>query len=162
LTYSSLQAARLTGCTASQLDYWERIGLVAPADGTYSFRDLVALRVIASLLDAGLAPARARKAVRALLDAGEDVAGLRLVTDGDRVWACRDDGEILDALQRGQLALFVSVDAFEAEVRAEVRAFDDDRRRFVDQFSRGGAPVSDGCSDPSGLTTGSALERHRS
>jgi DNA-binding transcriptional MerR regulator len=162
LTYSPLQAARLTGCTATQLDYWERIGLVAPAGGTYSFRDLVALRMIASLLDAGLAPARARKAVRALLEAGEDVAGLRIVTDGDRVWACRDDGQILDALQRGQLALFVSVDAFEAEVRAEVRAFDDDRRRFVDQFSRGGSPESSGPSDASGVAVRDALEGHRS
>ncbi|HEY7439982.1 MAG TPA: MerR family transcriptional regulator [Acidimicrobiia bacterium] len=162
LPYSALQAARLAGCTATQLDYWERIGLVAPADGAYSFRDLVALRMIASLLDAGLAPARARKAVRALLDAGEDIAGLRIVTDGDRVWACRDDGQILDALERGQLALFVSVDAFEAEVRAEVRAFDDDKRRFVDQFAPGASPRSSGSSDSNRLAPADALaERHR-
>jgi DNA-binding transcriptional MerR regulator len=132
--FSSQQAARLTGCSASQLAYWARIGLVTRTEGGYSFRDLVALRVVSSLLEAGLSPTRARKAVRALVDAGEDVSGLRIITDGDRVWACRDDGQILDALKRGQLALFVAVDAFEDQVRADVRTFDDDRRRFVDQF----------------------------
>jgi len=54
------------------------------------------------------------------------------VTAGDRVSACRDDGQILDALRRGQLALFVAVDAYATEVDAEVRTFDAERRDFVD------------------------------
>jgi DNA-binding transcriptional MerR regulator len=132
--YSAPQAARLTGCTPTQLAYWGRTGLVAPEDGAYGFRDLVALRVVASLLEAGLTLARVRLAVRHLLATGEDIAGLRLVTDGDRVWACRDDGQILDALRRGQLALFVAVDAYAAEVDAEVKTFDAERRDFVDHL----------------------------
>jgi DNA-binding transcriptional MerR regulator len=132
LAYSALQAARLTGCSEAQLSYWEHIGLVAPQDGDYSFRDLVALRVVASLLEAGLALARVRQAVRYLVESGDDIAGLRLVTDGDRVWACHDDGQILDALRRGQMALFVAVDAYAEEVDAEVRTFDAERREFVE------------------------------
>ncbi len=129
-----LQAARLTGCSAAQLAYWERIGLVTPLDSEYTFRDLVALRVVASLLEAGLALGRVRQAVRYLVASGEDIAGLRLVTDGDRVWACRDDGQILDALRRGQMALFVAVDAYADEVDAEVRSFDAERQQFVDRL----------------------------
>jgi hypothetical protein len=72
--------------------------------------------------------------VRYLVASGDDIAGLRLVTDGDRVWACRDDGQILDALRRGQMALFVSVDAYAAEVDTEVRTFDAERRQFVDEL----------------------------
>jgi DNA-binding transcriptional MerR regulator len=132
LGYSTLQAARFSGCSDAQLAYWERIGLVASRDGEYGFRDLVALRVVASLLEAGLALGRVRQAVRYLVATGEDIAGLRLVTDGDRVWACRDDGQILDALRRGQMALFVAVDAYAAEVDAEVRSFDAERQQFVD------------------------------
>jgi DNA-binding transcriptional MerR regulator len=134
LGYSALQAARLTGSSETQLRYWQRIGLVTPDDGEYRFRDLVALRVVASLLEAGLALGRVRQAVRYLLASGDDIAGLRLVTDGDRVWACRDDGQILDALRRGQMALFVSVDAYAQEVDAEVRTFDAERRQFVDEL----------------------------
>lgn len=140
LAYSARQAARLTTCSEAQLAYWERIGLVAPHEGEYSFRDLVALRVVASLLEAGLALGRVRQAVRYLVASGEDIAGLRLVTDGKRVWACHDEGQILDALRRGQMALFVSVDAFAQEVDAEVKTFDAERREFVEGLRASSEP----------------------
>ena len=63
------------------------------------------------------------------------------MTDGDTVWACRDDGQILDALRHGQLALFVAVDRFADEVEAEVRDFDADRDAFVAELhARDGHP----------------------
>ena len=133
--FSAIQAARLTGCTAAQLAYWEQCGLVVPhseGPGHYSFRDLVALRMVRSLLEAGLPLARIRRAVRELLLAGEEITGLRLVTDGEHVWACRDDGQILDALRHGQLALFVAVDRIAEEVETDVRQFSRDRQTFVD------------------------------
>ena len=138
--FTAAQAARLTGTTASQVAYWSRTGLVVP-DGRpacYSFRDLVALRVVGALLASGLSPARVRRAVRHLLDAGEDVTGLRIVTDGDRVWACRDDGQILDALHQGQLALFVAVDAYADEVADEVATFERERDDFVESLREAG------------------------
>ena len=134
MPYSAHQAARLSACSPAQLSYWQRIGLVAPRESEYSFRDLVALRVVASLLEAGLPLGRVRQAVRYLVASGEDIAGLRLVTNGDRVWACRDDGQILDALRRGQLALFVEVDAYAREVDAQVKTFDAERREFVEHL----------------------------
>jgi DNA-binding transcriptional MerR regulator len=132
--YTAVQAARLSGCTPAQLDAWRRIGLVVPgaADTSpYSFRDLVALRMVASLLDEGVAMARIRRAVGELLRAGEDIAALLLVSEGDSVLACRDDGQILDVLRNGQLVLFVSVDRMAHEVEAEVRRFDAERTEFV-------------------------------
>jgi DNA-binding transcriptional MerR regulator len=143
--YSAIQAARLSGCSAAQLDAWRRIGLVVPdehdAGGGYSFRDLVALRMVGSLLESGLPMSRIKRAVAELLRTGDDFTGLRLVTDGDTVWACHDDGQILDALGRGQLSLFVAVDRFADEVEAEVRDFDADRRAFVEELrTRDGHP----------------------
>jgi DNA-binding transcriptional MerR regulator len=141
MAFTAAQAARLTGTTASQIAYWARSGLVVP-DGRparYSFRDLVALRVVGALLASGLSPVRVRRALRHLLDAGEDITGLRIVTDGDRVWACRDDGQILDALSHGQLALFVAVDAYAAEVADAVTTFERERDDFVDGLRRVGS-----------------------
>jgi DNA-binding transcriptional MerR regulator len=131
--YTAAQTARLAGCTGSQLRYWARTGLVTPSgpERSYTFRDLVALRVVTSLLDAGLPLHRVRVALEYLAEAGDDLMGLRLVTDGATVWACRDDGQILDALRSGQLALFVAVDHFAESVEADVRAFDAERRAFV-------------------------------
>ena len=146
--YTAIQAARLSGCSTAQLDAWRRIGLLVPnhadAAGPYSFRDLVALRMVASLLDEGLPMPRIRRAVAELLRTGDDFTGLRLVTDGDTVWACRDDGQILDALRHGQLALFVAVDRFAAEVETEVRDFDADRAAFVAELRARDGRLSDG------------------
>jgi DNA-binding transcriptional MerR regulator len=138
VSYTAAQAARLSGCTVAQLRHWNRRELVRPTgpDGTYLFRDLVAARVVRSLLDAGLPSVRVGNALRTLLDAGDDLASLRLVTDGRNVWACRDDGEILDALRAGQLALFVDVDRLAHDVEAEVHAFDDERTAFLDELRR--------------------------
>jgi len=103
----------------------------------------VALRIVASLLESGLPLARIQRALRYLVESGEDVAGLRLVTDGEAVWACRDDGQILDALRQGQLALFVAVDRMAADVEAEVRAFDAERREFVEGLREENEPESE-------------------
>ena len=139
--FTALQAARLAGCTRAQLDYWDRSGLVVRGtgeEGAYSFRDLVALRMVRSLLDAGLPLARIRRAVAELRAMGEDVVGLRIVTDGERVWACRDDGQILDALGHGQLALFVAVDRIAADLESDVREFSRERQSFVEELRRRG------------------------
>lgn len=138
--FTAAQAARLTGTTPSQVAYWARSGLVVPTGrpARYAFRDLVALRVVGALLASGLSPTRVRRAIGHLLEAGEDVTGLRVVTDGDRVWACRDDGQILDALSHGQLALFVAVDTYAAEVAAEIETFERERDDFVDGLRRTG------------------------
>ncbi|HEX9978417.1 MAG TPA: helix-turn-helix domain-containing protein, partial [Acidimicrobiia bacterium] len=70
--FTSQQACRLTACTPHQLRYWDRVGLVEPSiQGTggrpgrrrlYTFRDLVALRVVRSLLDNGMSVQRVRRA----------------------------------------------------------------------------------------------------
>jgi DNA-binding transcriptional MerR regulator len=139
--YTAAQAARLTGCTPAQVDMWRRIALVVPeAGGTppagtdpapYTFRDLVALRMVASLLDSGVSMSRVRRAVGELVRAGEDIASLSLVSEGDTVLACRDDGQVLDAFRSGQLVLFVSVARLAGEVEGEVSAFDAERSAFV-------------------------------
>lgn len=135
MSYSTAQAARLCGCTPRQLDAWRELGLVEPsapgAEVQYSFRDLVALRMVASLLDAGLPMTRIKRAIGELVRAGEDLSALALVTDGDAVFACRDDGQILDALRHGQLALFVAVDRLADQVSEEVKVFDAERSAFV-------------------------------
>jgi DNA-binding transcriptional MerR regulator len=143
--FAAAPAARLGGCTRSQLGHWRRNGVVVPTDpaGGYSFRDLVALRVVVSLLDAGLPMVRVRAALEVLRaaaqseGAADDLAGLRIVTDGVSVFACYDDGQILDALRNGQLALFVPVDRFARALEADVAAFSAERDEFLAQLRAG-------------------------
>ncbi len=136
--YTAAQAARLSDCTISQLRYWSRSDLVGPSgsDRRYEFRDLVALRIVRALLDAGLTSTRVRAAVLTVRQHGDDLAAMRLVTDGARVWICYDDGQILNALRSGQLALFVDVDRVASDVRDGVRVFTAERDAFVEQLRR--------------------------
>ena len=80
--YTAAQAAKLAGCSVSQLRYWSRSQLVTPAaeGGGYSFRDLVSLRVVRSLLDAGLSSTRVHAALRWVRESGDGLAGLRIAT----------------------------------------------------------------------------------
>jgi DNA-binding transcriptional MerR regulator len=143
--FTAHQASRFTGCTARQLRYWDQIGLVRPSlqktggrpgvPRMYSFRDLVALKVVKSLLDGGLSLQRVRRAweflnKRAGLD--RHLAEVKLVTDGKSVFrVVRREGEVLDALREGQMAFFVAIDEVTRQVSDEVAEFRSDRDQFV-------------------------------
>jgi DNA-binding transcriptional MerR regulator len=143
--FTSHQASRLTGCTSRQLRYWDQVGLVRPSvQGTggrpgvprlYSFRDLVALRVVKSLLDGGMSLQRVRRAWDFLnRKAGLDqhLSEVKLVTDGVSIFKVyRKQGEVLDALQEGQMAFFVAIDEIARSVDANVSQFREDRDRFI-------------------------------
>jgi DNA-binding transcriptional MerR regulator len=163
VSFPAAQAARLGGCTRSQLGHWRRGGVVTPSDtdGRYGFRDLVALRVVVSLLEAGLPMVRVRAALEVLRaaggESGDELAGLRIVTDGSSVFACYDDGQILDALRNGQLALFVAVDRFAAALDADVAAFAAEREAFLTQLRRGSQAADPDAPDVSAASDVSAV-----
>lgn len=101
----------------------------------YSFRDLVALRVVKSLLDSGMSLQRVRRAWEFLnKTAGLDkhLSEVKLVTDGKSVFrVVRREGEVLDALRQGQLAFFVAIDEVARQVSTEVAEFRNDRDQFL-------------------------------
>lgn len=143
--FTSHQASRLTGCTPRQLRYWDQIGLVSPSvqqtggrpgvPRLYSFRDLVALKVVKSLLDGGMSLQRVRRAYDYLRKkAGLDshLSEVKLITDGKSIFrVARREGEILDALRDGQMAFFVAIDEIVQSVDAGVAAFRQDRAQFM-------------------------------
>lgn len=110
--YRGPQACKITGISYRQLDYWARTGLVTPSlqkakgSGTqrlYSFRDLVHLRVIKSLLDAGVNLPQIRKAIRYLdEELRAPLEEVTLLSDGNTVYAVTEEKEIIDLVRRGQ------------------------------------------------------------
>jgi DNA-binding transcriptional MerR regulator len=106
------QVCSIVGITYRQLDYWARTDLVRPsvadAKGSgsqrrYSYRDLLELKVIKNLLDAGVSLQSARRAIEYLRkNLGEDVAAANLVIDGSGSVLARSGEEIVDLLKRGQ------------------------------------------------------------
>lgn len=101
----------------------------------YSFRDLVALKVVSSLLEGGMSLQRVRRAFEYLREnAGldEHLSSVKLVTDGQSIFKiCKTDGDILDALKQGQMTFFVAIDEIAGEVDHGVTEFLRDRDQFV-------------------------------
>jgi DNA-binding transcriptional MerR regulator len=149
-SFTAEQACRLTNCTHHQLRYWDRVGLVKPSIQTtggrpgvrrlYSFRDLVALKVVRRLLDNGMSLQRVRRAWDYLRREGEmetHLAEIKLVTDGQSIFfVSADDGELMDALRQGQLAFFVAIGDIAREVEEDVTRFELDRSRFLEMLRR--------------------------
>ena len=106
------EVCRIVGITYRQLDYWARTDLLRPTlvdaqgSGTqrrYSYRDLVALKVIKSLLDGGLSLQTARKAIDYLREhLGEDLASSSLVIEGSSSVLARSGDDIIDLVRNGQ------------------------------------------------------------
>jgi DNA-binding transcriptional MerR regulator len=148
--FTAQQASKLTKCTAHQLRYWDKVDLVKPSlqstDGRpgrrrlYSFRDLVALRVVKSLLDNGMSVQRVRRAwdyLRRTADMDTHLAEVRLVTDGHTIFrVAQDEDELLDALRQGQLAFFVAINEIARAVEDDVTRFELDREQFLEMLRR--------------------------
>jgi DNA-binding transcriptional MerR regulator len=148
--FTAQQASQLTGCTQHQLRYWDRVDLIRPSiQGTggkpgirrlYSFRDLVALRVVRSLLDNGMSVQRVRRAwdyLRRNADMESHLSEVKLVTDGSTIFrVASGDDELLDALREGQLAFFVAIDSITRAVEEDVTRFELDRDSFLEVLRR--------------------------
>lgn len=139
------QACRFTGCTTHQLRYWDKVGLVKPSVQStggrpgvkrlYSFRDLVALKVVRSLLDGGMSLQKVRRAYKYLRDKADlesHLSEIKLITDGQSIFrVAKSDGEVLDALRQGQMAFFLAIDEITRNLDEGVARYLEDREEFV-------------------------------
>jgi DNA-binding transcriptional MerR regulator len=112
-------ACNAAGITYRQLDYWARTKLVEPTvrsaggSGTqrlYSFKDILLLKIIKRLLDAGVSLQQIRIAIDHLRTRGtDDLTQVTLMSDGASVYECRSADEVIDLLQGGQGVFGIAV-----------------------------------------------------
>ncbi len=132
---------KVVGISYRQLDYWARTELVRPSladahgSGTqrrYSYRDLVRLKVIKNLIDAGVKLQTARKAIEYLReDRGDDWASASLVLNGANSVLVRDGEALVDVVRHGQgvlniVSLGQVVDELDASIH-DLAPGDEDR-----------------------------------
>ncbi|HEY6595830.1 MAG TPA: MerR family transcriptional regulator [Asanoa sp.] len=128
--YRGVTATHAVGISYRQLDYWARTALVVPSirdasgSGTqrlYSFRDLVVLKVVKRLLDAGVSLQNIRKAIDTLRSRGvDDLAGITLISDGTTVYECRSPEEVVDLLQGGQGVFGIAIGGAFKEIQGSL------------------------------------------
>ena len=142
--FSGTQAAKVVGITYRQLDYWARTDLVRPsltdASGSgsrrlYSYNDLLELRVIKTLLDAGIKLESVREVFEYLRShVSGDIASAHLVISGNSVVLAEGE-DLIDVLRQGQGVLNVlSLACVKADIDTQLvplEANDPSRTRFV-------------------------------
>src|SRR3954451_1943902 len=128
--YRGVMACHAAGISYRQLDYWARTGLVVPSvrdasgSGTqrlYSFRDILVLKVVKRLLDAGVSLQNIRNAIEHLRSRGvEDLARITLMSDGATVYECTSPDEVTDLLAGGQGVFGIAVGRVVREVEGQL------------------------------------------
>ena len=140
--YRGPTACSAAGITYRQLDYWARTGLVEPSvreasgSGTqrlYSFRDILVLKIVKKLLDAGISLQNIRTAIASLRDRGvADLAGITLMSDGATVYECTSTDEVVDLLQGGQAVFAIAVGRHVRDVEGSLAQLPGERARAGD------------------------------
>jgi DNA-binding transcriptional MerR regulator len=137
LGYRGPTACNAAGITYRQLDYWARTGLVEPTvrsatgSGTqrlYGFRDILILKIIKRLLDAGVSLQQIRTAVNHLRERGtDDLTRVTLMSDGASVYECTSNDEIIDLLQGGQGVFGIAVGGVWREIEGSLAELPSER-----------------------------------
>ena len=137
--FRSPQVCKVVGITYRQLDYWDRSGLLGPSlqvasgSGTqrlYTFQDVVTLRVIKRLKDAGTSLHKIRSAFEQLeeqVGSGWRNSDITLLSDGTTIYAATSPEEVIDLLQGGQGVFGIAIRPVHDEVRGELHKLFPDR-----------------------------------
>jgi DNA-binding transcriptional MerR regulator len=129
------QAAYLAGATVRQLDYWCNRGLITPATPAtgkgsareFGFVDIVRIKVLVNLRQAGVPLQRIRKALKQLKEWNEKdpLTSGRLLAVEDQLFWIESDEVLVDILkQQRAMAQVVLLDLAEIdqETRVEMAA----------------------------------------
>ena len=116
LGFRGVSACQAAGISYRQLDYWARTNLIRPSlsdakgSGTrrsYEYRDLLELKVIKQLLDAGIKLESVREVFNYLRShVDTEIAAAHIVISGKAVVLCQGD-QLVDVVRNGQGVLNV-------------------------------------------------------
>lgn len=129
--FSGKKAAEIVGITYRQLDYWASTELLVPslavAHGSgsrrrYSYKDLLELKVIKTLLDAGIKLEVVREAFKYMREQlGEEISSANLVISGKDSVIVNDGNDLIDLVNKGQGVLNVlPLGGIKEQVDAEI------------------------------------------
>ena len=136
--YGSAEACRIIGITYKQLDYYDRTGFIKPSvNGAggygsrrmYNFNDLMKLKVIKKLMEAGISLQKLRKTKRYLDEydnksgRGNGLLRLTLISDGNTVYACDSDKAIVDTLKSGQGVFGIALGKVYADLNGDIEKY---------------------------------------
>jgi DNA-binding transcriptional MerR regulator len=147
-TYSSTEVCKIIGITYKQLDYYDRTDFIKPSIngaggyGTrrmYSFNDLMKLKVIKKLLEAGISLQKLRRTKRYLENYSENDNSLlkvTLISDGNTVYACDSDKAIIDTLKSGQGVFGIALGKVYVDLNGDIEKYLNIKRKTITAGSK--------------------------
>jgi tetratricopeptide (TPR) repeat protein len=133
--YTRLQVRRMLGISERQLRSWEKLHLI-PAQDSFAFPDLIALRTLARLRANHIPPARIRRAVAALRKKLRGIRNplneLKIFSDGKKL-TVQMAGNRMDPIS-GQLLLNFDSAEMNKLFSFPQKAQSDDRSRAAQQY----------------------------
>ena len=147
--YRAPQVCKLVSITYRQLDYWARTNLIKPslqqAHGSgsqrlYTFGDVVQLKVIKRLLDAGMSLKKIRSAVEILreqLESDRPLADVTLLSDGQTIYAAHSEEEVVDVFRRGQGVFGIAIGPVRDEMEGAIHQLFPEKAEFTQSVEAG-------------------------
>jgi len=137
--YSSVEVCKIIGITYKQLDYYDRTDFIKPSiNGArgygsrrmYSFSDLMKLKVIKKLMEAGISLQKLRKTKKYLDEyesssrsSGDGLLKLTLISDGNTVYACNSNKAIIDTLKSGQGVFGIALGKVYSDLNGDIERY---------------------------------------
>jgi len=126
--YTGPQVCKIIGITYRQLDHWTTTKLITSSlrnikgsghHRTYSFEDILKVKIVKNLRDAGMSLQKIRQALAALektMGSDSNYSDVTVVSDGQSIYASRDESEFIDILKKGQAVFGISLGPVKEEV----------------------------------------------
>ena len=126
--YTGPQVCKIVGISYRQLDHWTTTKLINSSlrnikgsghHRTYSFEDLLKVKIIKNLREAGMSLQKIRQALKALeklMGSDSNYSDVTVVSDGQSIYASRDEMQFIDILKKGQAVFGISLGPVQEEV----------------------------------------------
>ena len=126
--YTGPQVCKIVGISYRQLDHWTTTKLINSSlrnikgsghHRTYSFEDLLKVKIIKNLREAGMSLQKIRQALKALeklMGSDSNYSDVTVVSDGQSIYASRDELQFIDILKKGQAVFGISLGPVQEEV----------------------------------------------
>ncbi|MFZ5768773.1 MAG: MerR family transcriptional regulator [Bacillota bacterium] len=129
--FTTSDVMKYTGLSRRQLTYWDKIGAFKPSQResrgrgsprVYSYLDVVQLRVLRKLLEAGMSRRNIRRCLAYLREkvSRTALASGRFIVVGKRPLMVSDPEKAIDLARGGQLIWMIGIDAVATEVTEAV------------------------------------------
>ena len=130
--YTGPEVCNITNFTFRQLDHWTTTGLVEASirnikgsgfHRIYSFQDIVKVKLVNKLREAGVSLQKIRIAlsnVNDIVGKNMKITDISIFSYGHSIYVITDNNEMLDLLRKGQAVFGISLGPVHTETEAEI------------------------------------------